>query len=87
MEVLRTAILDWVWRKKGKSFSPLQVIQQMYPQSWEYFEPDILNEMMAMFQEGLIQVSIEGQIVDLNHKPTGKEMIQALPKTSTLKKG
>lgn len=87
MEVLRTAILDWVWRKKGKPFSPLEVIRQMYPQSWEYFIPDILEEMMQMNQEELIQVFLEGEKVNANHIPTGKEEICPAAKPRIKKNG
>ena len=87
MEVLRTAILDWVWRKKGKAFSPLEVVQQMFPQSWESFVPEILEEMRQMHQEGKIQVFLDGRAVEKEFQPSGKEEILPVSKPAGKKKG
>lgn len=87
MEVLRTAILDWVWRKNGSPFSPLDVIRQMYPQSWKSFVPEILEEMMQMNSEGLIKVVLEDKDIDSGHFPTGEEQILPVSKPKGKKKG
>lgn len=87
MEVLRTAILDWIWRKKGKPFSPLEVVQQMYPQSWESFIPEILEEMMQMYRENLVLVVYEGRVVENEYLPSGNEEILPVSKPASKKKG
>ncbi|MDX5338143.1 MAG: hypothetical protein LPK25_03880 [Cyclobacteriaceae bacterium] len=87
MEVLRTAITDWIRRKKGKPFSPLDVIRQMYAQSWECFIPEILEEMMQMHREELIRVILEGKQVCEDHIPTGKEEILPVSKPAGKKYG
>lgn len=71
MEVLRTAILDFVRRRKRKSFCPSEVVRQMFPEDWEQFMPDIREEMMRMFREGLIQVTQGGIPIDQTQNPKG----------------
>lgn len=79
--------MDWVWRKKGNPFSPLEVIRQMYPQSWENFVPEILEVMMQMNSEGLIKVVLDGRDIFPKHFPTGKEEILPVSKPEGKKKG
>ena len=61
MEVLRTAILDKLRRKKGKSFSTSEVVQQMYPEDWELFLEDVNTTALELYREGLVS------IIDANH--------------------
>ena len=63
MEVLRTAILDFC-KRRNTSFCPSIVVRQIYPEDWKCFMPDIQEEMMAMYREGLIQVTQKGIPVD-----------------------
>ena len=71
MEVLRMAILDYCKRRKDKSFYPSEVVRQMFPQDWELFMPDILEEMMEMYREGLIRVTQGGIPIDPTQNPKG----------------
>ncbi len=70
MEVLRTAILDFCRRRKS-SFCPSEVVRKIYPEDWRHFMPDIQEEMMAMYREGLILVTQKGLPVDPNKQPRG----------------
>lgn len=79
MEVLRTAILDFCRRRKGKSFCPSEVVRQMYPEDWRLFMPDIQETMMDMYREGFIQVTQGGELVDPNYPPKGPVRISSLP--------
>ncbi|WP_339864548.1 DUF3253 domain-containing protein [uncultured Algoriphagus sp.] len=56
MEVLRTAILDMLRRKKESIFSSSEVVKQMYPEDWDQFLPEINKEAMALHREGLLIV-------------------------------
>lgn len=78
MEVLRTAILDFCRRRKGKSFCPSEVVRQMYPEDWRLFMPDIQDTMMDMYREGFIQVTQGGEPIDPNHPPKGPVRISSL---------
>ena len=61
MEVLRTAILDMLRRKKTQPFASSEVVQQMYPEDWEQFLDDVNNVSREMQDEGLIRVSFDKQ--------------------------
>lgn len=80
MEVLRVAILDFCRRRKEKSFCPSEVVQQMYPQDWELFMPDIQKEMMRMYREGLIRVTQKGIPIDPSLEPKGPVRILGVGK-------
>ncbi|OYX15098.1 MAG: hypothetical protein B7Z16_13745 [Algoriphagus sp. 32-45-6] len=79
MEVLRTAILDFCRRRKGKSFCPSEVARQMYPEDWSLFMTDIQKVMMEMYREGLIQITQGGELIDPNQPPKGPVRISSLP--------
>lgn len=64
MEVLRVAILDFCDRRKSKSFCPSEVVRQIFPEDWELFMPEIREEMIQMYREGLIQVTQKGIPID-----------------------
>lgn len=80
MEVLRTAILDFCNRRKGKSFCPSEVVRQMFPEDWELFMSDIQEAMMIMYRDGLIQVTHNGIPVDPGQKPKGPVRILGVTK-------
>lgn len=58
--ILETAILEMGRLKGGESFSPKEVIQWIFPQSWEYFIPEIMEEIMRLYQEGKISI-VQGE--------------------------
>jgi hypothetical protein len=67
MEVLRTAILDFCRRKKGMGFSPSEVVQQLYPEDWEQFLPELNEVIEQMITERLIEYSpASGSANDVN---------------------
>lgn len=80
MEVLRTAILDFCHRRKDKSFCPSEVVRSMYPEDWALFMPDIRQEMMEMYRDGLIQVTQKGELINPDQNPQGPVRISGLPK-------
>ncbi len=75
MSVLRTAILEMCRRRKEEAFSPSEVVRQLFPQDWQMFMPDVLEEMMHMYREGLIEVSLNGKPVHLETVPEGSVRI------------
>lgn len=56
MEVLRTAILEMLRQKKGKSFNSAEVVKQMYPEDWEQFLGDVNKVVIELSEEGLLRV-------------------------------
>jgi len=77
MEVLRTAILDFCYRRNS-SFCPSEVVRKLYPEDWRYFMPDVQDVMMAMYREGLILVTQKDLPVDPNELPKGPVRISRL---------
>ncbi|MEB2775268.1 DUF3253 domain-containing protein [Algoriphagus sp. D3-2-R+10] len=65
MEVLRTAILDMLSRKKGESFATSEIVQQMFPEDWKRFLEEVNTEAIELSREGLIVVASE-QPIDYN---------------------
>ncbi|PZX54869.1 hypothetical protein [Algoriphagus chordae] len=59
MEVLRTAILDMLRRKKGAYFFSTDVVQQMFPEDWEQFVEEVNTTALELQEEGLVKVSEE----------------------------
>lgn len=80
MDVLRVAILDFCNRRKGKSFCPSEVVRRIFPEDWELFMPDVQEEMMEMYREGLIQVTQKGVLIDSVKNPKGPVRISAVNK-------
>ncbi len=56
MDILRVAILSMLRQKRGKEFSPLDVIQMMYPEDWKHFQEEIYEAANELYQEGLIEI-------------------------------
>jgi len=61
MEVLRTAILDMLRRKKAEPFSLSEVVQQMYPEDWEQFLEELNRVALELQDEGLISIAYDKQ--------------------------
>lgn len=64
MEVLRSAILDMLRRKKGETFNSSEVVRQMFPEDWEQFLEDVNDEAKSLSREGLITISTDKSDVD-----------------------
>ena len=64
MEVLRSAILDMLRRKKGETFNSSEVVRQMFPEDWEQFLEDVNDEAKSLSREGLITISTDTSEVD-----------------------
>lgn len=62
--ILEIAILEMARMKMGKSFSPEEVIQWIFPDAWQNFIPDILLEIERLHQEGKIKVLENGNLPD-----------------------
>lgn len=54
-------------QKKGVEFSPLEVIQQMYPEDWKLFQEDVFLTVKQLYQEGLIEIKSDSEFINLNH--------------------
>ena len=80
MEVLRTAILDFCRKEREKPFCPSEVVRQMFPEDWELFMPEVFEEMMNMYREGLIQVTQKGRPIDPAKIPVGPVRIPGIKK-------
>ncbi|WP_057936466.1 DUF3253 domain-containing protein [Algoriphagus resistens] len=76
MEVLRTAILDMLKRKKGGILTSSEVAQRMFPEDWEQFLEDVNRETMELYREGLISIGRDDQQEGFN---TSKASLQILP--------
>ncbi|GAB2630726.1 hypothetical protein [Belliella aquatica] len=46
--------------KQGQDFNPLEVLQWIFPEAWEYFIPDVLIEIERLHLEGKIVVKQNG---------------------------
>jgi hypothetical protein len=75
---LRQGILEMIRMRPKHPFSPEEVIQWIYPADWKYFLKDIQEEMMELYQEGLIQVTKHGLPIDSSQLPEGQVMISKI---------
>ncbi len=48
---------------KGAEFSPLKVIQAMYPEDWELFQEDVLEATRQLAEAGEIEIIHEGKSI------------------------
>ncbi len=65
MNVLRIAILDFCRRSKETPFCPADIVRQMFPEDWELFIEDVLNELALMHQEGLVVLMRDGVVLSM----------------------
>lgn len=63
MNVLRTAILDWCRRSGGTSFLAGDVLRSMFPEDWELFVEDLVEELMQMHREGILVFYRDGVVL------------------------
>lgn len=75
---LRQGILEMIRMHPNHPFFPAEVVQWIYPTNWEFFLPDVREEMMALYQEGLIQVTQHGVLIDPTQLPDGEVRISKI---------
>lgn len=49
---------------KGVEFSPLKVIQDMYPEDWELFQEDVLEAARQLAEAGEIEIIHKGKSIN-----------------------
>jgi hypothetical protein len=69
LDILQIALLAKLKRMKGAEFSPLTVIQTMYPEDWELFQEDVLQAIRQLAEAGEIEIIHEGKSVNPNTFP------------------
>lgn len=69
ISVLATAILQMGRMKKDESFTPEEVVQWIYPQHWQFFVLEVLEEMMDLYRKGKIRVICNGELVPKDQIP------------------
>lgn len=60
MEVLRTAVFQLMYRRSKDGFLAKEVVQQLYPEDWEVFLPELFVTLAAMQKTGLVELVIDG---------------------------
>lgn len=63
MDILQVALLAKLKRMKEVEFSPLTVIQAMYPQDWELFQEDVLEATRQLAEAGEIEIIDKGKSI------------------------
>lgn len=62
----------------GKSFCPSEVVQWIFPVDWRHFIVDVEEEMMKLYKEGKISVTLEDKEVPKDKMPAGPVRITVL---------
>jgi hypothetical protein len=75
--ILAIAILEMCRVKNGESFCPSEVVKWMYPQSWDYFMDDVLDEMMTLYRKGQIIVTENKIPIPVDSDPKGNLRIES----------
>jgi len=60
ISIFELAFLEMGRLKKGQEFSPLEVLQWIFPEAWEHFVPDVILEIERMHQDGKILIKQYG---------------------------
>jgi hypothetical protein len=63
MEVLRTAIFQLMHRRENEGFLAAEVVQQLFPEDWEVFLPELYVTIIALHQAGLVDLMIDRKSV------------------------
>ena len=66
IEVLKIAILELMRRKNNLSFSPDEVLKQLYPEDWQLFLPEIYSTLLEMHKIGLVELDYDGDYKNLS---------------------
>ncbi|WP_376883479.1 hypothetical protein [Belliella marina] len=80
--ILEIAILEMARVRKGRSFSPVEVLEWIFPQDWVHFLPEIVSETIRMQEEGKISIDSNLSLVGLDEKMIGEIRISLNPKTT-----
>lgn len=59
MDILKTALLEMCRKKKRSFFYPDLIIQEMYPEDWRHFYPELVSLIRSLLQKSSIE--LEGQ--------------------------
>lgn len=73
--ILSMAIMEMIRMRKGDSFGPEEVVKWIYPSSWRYFMDEVLAQMMLLYREGKISVSLNGKLISMHELPEEKVKI------------
>lgn len=73
--ILAIAIMEMGRMKKGQSFSPSEVVKWIYPESWDHFMDDVMEEVMLLDQMGKIEVTQNQIQVSTEAVPVGEVRI------------
>lgn len=61
MDILKVAILEKCRQNKSNSFSPLIVIQSMYPVDWKYFSNEVYQKAWELYLLGHVKLVQNGK--------------------------
>lgn len=74
-EVLRTAILQMMRKRKNSDFFAVEPLQQLYPEDWEQFLSELEAELQGMEKEGLLELkTVPNFSLSLAHPVLGKKI-------------
>ncbi|MBN3519134.1 hypothetical protein JYB62_03890 [Algoriphagus lutimaris] len=59
MDILKTALMEMCRKKKKSFFYPDLIIQEMYPEDWTHFYPELALLIASLLQGSTIE--LEGQ--------------------------
>jgi hypothetical protein len=69
MSIFETAIMEMGRQREYKDFAPQEVVQWIFPQNWELFLDDLLAEVMELYRQDKILVTLEDKPVGKDHFP------------------
>ena len=70
-DILSLAIMEMAKRRQDKSFCPSEVVRWIYPHDWRHFMEEVREAMMDLYRKGLVEVTQNNQLVDINFLPNG----------------
>ncbi|SIN75585.1 hypothetical protein SAMN05444394_1513 [Algoriphagus halophilus] len=56
MDILKTALLEMCRKKKRSFFYPDLIIQEMYPEDWRHFYPELVLLIESLLQKSTIEL-------------------------------
>jgi hypothetical protein len=76
MSIFETAIMEMGRQREYKDFAPQEVVQWIFPQNWELFLDDLLEEVMELYRQDKIMVTLEDKPVRKDHLPDILEKVR-----------